>query len=101
MKKLLFLIFCATTLLSCTNSAEEETGIIVGTWNLFSINGDEVSDCEKRSFVAFFSNNTAIGEDYFPSINNGCKRDGASETIQWVNNGNNTYLLSPNTDLFE
>lgn len=97
MKKLLPIFLCLIVLFSCSDS-DEETDIIVGTWNLFSINGNEVIDCEKESFVTFFSDNTATGEDYQLTINNTCEEVGTSEIVQWINEGNNTYVIRPNTN---
>ena len=98
MKKIFLSLALCFALFSCSSNDDDNLDLIVGTWNLFSLNGVEVSDCEKQSYITFQVNYTATGEDYNIATNNNCERVGVSETVQWINNGNNTYVIRPNSN---
>ena len=96
MKKLLLLVLCSAILSSCSNN-NDDTDVILGTWSLFSISGEEVSDCEKMSTLTFNSDGTATGTVYM-IVNGICTQQGVSEITTWVNNGNMTYVIGPGTN---
>ncbi len=98
MKKIFLSLVLCFALFSCSSNDDDNLDLIVGTWNLFSLNGTTASDCEKQSFVTFFANNTATGENYNTDVNNNCVRIGVDETVQWVNSGNNTYTIGSNSN---
>lgn len=98
MKKLLLLFVIFTLMVSCSSSSTDDEDLIVGSWNLFSFNGTEVSTCEQQSYIIFFANSTATGEDYQLNASNECERVGVNETVQWVNEGNNVYIIRPGTN---
>ncbi|MFD2566153.1 lipocalin family protein [Pseudotenacibaculum haliotis] len=98
MKKIFLSLVLCLSLFSCSSNDDDNPDLIVGTWNLFSLNGTTASDCEKRSFVTFLANNTAAGENYNTDVNNNCVRIGVDETVQWVNSGNNTYTIGSNSN---
>lgn len=98
MKKIFLSLALTLALFSCSSNNDDDTDIIVGTWNLFSLNGTTVSDCEKQSYVVFNANNTATGENYNFDTNNNCVKVGVDETVQWVNSGNNTYTIGSSSN---
>ena len=96
MKKLVILVMCIASLLSC--SSDDDTGQslqdpIVGKWYLFDIqiNGTSVisDNCLYRSFIELNANNSSDGE-YYQNSSGSCQLVPVTYP-DWTNLGDSVY----------
>lgn len=94
MKKILILTIAMFTLFSCSSSDEEniEKDPFIGSWSLFSINGQEVDDCYKKNTVIILENGNLTTTSY-DVIDDECKLDDTSAST-WENKGNGNYGIT-------
>ncbi|MDO6674660.1 lipocalin family protein [Tenacibaculum sp. 1B UA] len=90
MKKILVLTIALFSLLACSSDDENNLDPIVGTWYKFSINEQEVNDCEKNTTIKFSQNGTFTATYSYYNGENTCLTE---ETFKgtWTNKGNNNY----------
>lgn len=94
MKKILILTIALFTLFSCSSDDEEITqDPIIGIWNLFAIDNNEVSDCLKQSTWVFNENGTATKQGY-EETNRQCNSE-PIENATWENLNNGSYRIIP------
>ncbi|WBX75215.1 lipocalin family protein [Tenacibaculum ovolyticum] len=96
MKKLLILSITILSLLSCSNN-NDNLDPFIGTWSLFSLDGTEVSDCEKQTTITIIEGGTFTATYYFDEPDNTCLEE-ESFTGTWTNKGNNNYTTTGDGD---
>ena len=73
------------------DSAETSDDTIVGVWKLVKVNGQDVSDCEKKDSYNFTNDGGYVLEDY-KETNGNCEEDtSSSHNGYWQKNDNGTY----------
>ncbi|WP_420553082.1 lipocalin family protein [Tenacibaculum aiptasiae] len=92
MKKILFLSIALFSLISCSSNDEDSLDPFIGTWYLFSINNQEVSDCLKNNTVNILENGNLTFTSY-DLINNVCKVDDTGSST-WKNKGGGNYGIT-------
>ncbi len=99
MKKV-FLLFVSIAMIGFTACSSDDdndnkgSDPIIGTWNLYSINGKELSECERKSSIVF-SKETVLIKAYSNDENKGCTLE-ASLTGTWKNEGEGNYTITNN-----
>ncbi|WP_299682061.1 lipocalin family protein [uncultured Tenacibaculum sp.] len=90
MNKFIYALFFLALFSSCSSDSNDENvnDPIVGIWNLFSVDGTEVTDCEKQSTITFSSNKTTSSET-FQDLGGTCISITGENT--WENKGDDLY----------
>ena len=90
MNKFIYALIFITIFSSCSSDSNEEntTDPILGTWNLLSVGGSEVTDCEKQSTITFNINGSTSSETFQDLAGNCVSITG---TNTWENKGDNLY----------
>ncbi len=98
MKKILVLTIAMFSLLACSSSEDEniEKDPIIGTWFLFSRQGENVNECEMRSNVVFKENGTYTTASY-SDLGNQCVLEDEDQG-NWSNKGNSNYAVVPSEE---
>ena len=106
MKNLLYLFLTVSIIsfTSCSKDEEDAVDPIVGTWFLFSYDGELVDECESQSNVTFREDGTVTSIDFYQSEISSIDEDGnitidssecTSDTygFSWENNNDGTYTF--------
>lgn len=92
MKKLLLLGLYFVSFFACSDSNEGIKDPFIGNWYKFSFQGEEVSDCEKKTtFKVEENGNFSIFS--FEEIENKCINDGTDSGTWRKLNGNNYEII--------
>lgn len=92
MKKILILTIALVSLFSCS-SDDKDLDPIVGKWYVFSKDGVETDECERKGNLTFNEDGSTTSV-YYESLNNECLKGGDEGTATWKNKGNNVYSIT-------
>ncbi|SEB36158.1 hypothetical protein SAMN04489761_0128 [Tenacibaculum sp. MAR_2009_124] len=92
MKKLFVLTLSLISLLSCNDSDQDIKDPFIGNWYKFSFQGEEVSDCEKKTtFIVEENGDLSISS--FEEYENDCIDDGTASG-KWSKHDGNYYGIT-------
>lgn len=97
MKKLLVLSIAIFSLVSCSSNEEVlKEDPFIGTWSLFSVNGEEVSDCEKNTTIIIAKGGVYTASYSFDNPDTCFNEE--SFTGTWTNEGDKNYTTTGDGD---
>lgn len=92
MKKLMLLALTLCFLTACTDNDQDLKDPFIGIWYKFSLQGKEVSDCEKKTtFIVKEDKSISIAS--FEFYENKCVDDGTATGV-WSKHGDTTYGIT-------
>ncbi|TCI84401.1 hypothetical protein [Tenacibaculum sp. M341] len=88
---------CMLIFSSCSSDEDNNTSNsndpILGKWFYFSLNNEEVSDCEKMTSIEFAVSGATTTETFEILTDDSCGRSSLTENT-WTNKGDNIYTFN-------
>lgn len=88
---------CMFIFSSCSSDEDNNTSNsndpILGKWFYFSLNNEEVSDCEKMTSIEFTVSGATTTETFEILTDDSCGRSSLTENT-WTNKGDNIYTFN-------
>lgn len=89
---ILMLMVTSLGFISCNDDDDNYTDPAIGTWNLVSMNGKEVSECVQKSEVSILANGNYSVVNYAEGSDGTCAVKNTANGV-WENKGNSVYSI--------